>query len=81
MFPRSLLLPALLAIALVGTPATSQAVNFTVTTTVDEDNGTIDPGTGAGTSLREAINAAEGNGVAEVITFDAALGRATLSIS
>ncbi len=45
---------------------------FLVNTIVDEDSGTADPNYGAGTSLREAINAANGNGEADTITFDAA---------
>ncbi|MDQ3812915.1 MAG: CSLREA domain-containing protein, partial [Armatimonadota bacterium] len=41
-----------------------------VTTTADEDNGTTDPAQGTGTSLREAINAANNDGTLTEITFN-----------
>ncbi|HJQ27065.1 MAG TPA: HYR domain-containing protein [Blastocatellia bacterium] len=40
-----------------------------VTTLVDEDNGTADPAQGTGTSLREAIHAANASGSNDVIYF------------
>jgi fibronectin-binding autotransporter adhesin len=46
-----------------------EAVIFIVTTTADEDNGTPDPSQGTGTSLREAINAANNLSDA-IIVFD-----------
>ena len=57
---------------------------FVVTTPVDEDDGTADPGTGAGTSLREAINAANAAPDADTITFAPILvvgGDATVSLT
>ena len=41
-----------------------------VTTAADEDNGTADPSVGTGTSLREAINLANGDPGADTIDFD-----------
>ncbi|MDA1050347.1 MAG: right-handed parallel beta-helix repeat-containing protein [Planctomycetota bacterium] len=46
---------------------------FVVTTAIDEDDGTPDPGQGTGTSLREAISAANANPNQTTITFDAGL--------
>lgn len=43
-----------------------------VTTTDDEDNGTSDPASGAGTSLREAITYANSNADTSTITFNIA---------
>lgn len=40
-----------------------------VTTLADEDNGTANPNVGTGTSLREAINAANTDGLNSIITF------------
>ena len=48
-----------------------------VTTAVDEDDGTPDPGTGAGTSLREAIDAANANSDASIIQFSDGTGGTT----
>ncbi len=47
--------------------------SFVVTTALDENDGTSDPGTGAGTSLREAIIAANADPDVNVITFDPSL--------
>jgi len=45
-----------------------------VTTLADEDNGTVDPFTGAGTSLREALNFANADsGGGDTITFSPVL--------
>ena len=44
--------------------------SLVVTTTQDEDDGTVDPAIGAGTSLREAVNHAQSG---EHVVFDAAL--------
>jgi len=52
---------------------------FAVTTVVDEDDGTPNPANGTGTSLREAINAANANSDLDMITFD--LGAGTPSIA
>jgi CSLREA domain-containing protein len=49
-----------------------------VTTLADEDNGSIDPSLGSGTSLREAINFADANFGADTITF-AVAGTITLT--
>ncbi|HBE70996.1 MAG TPA: hypothetical protein DDW52_22855, partial [Planctomycetaceae bacterium] len=46
---------------------------FVVTTLSDEDDGTADSNTGSGTSLREAIAAAEANPNQSTITFDPSL--------
>jgi CSLREA domain-containing protein len=43
--------------------------HIVVTTLADEDNGSIDPSLGTGTSLREAINFANANPGADTITF------------
>ena len=48
-----------------------EAHYITVTTTVDEDDGTDDPGTGSGTSLREAIDAANAAPGPTLIVFSA----------
>ncbi|MCA8988148.1 MAG: VCBS repeat-containing protein, partial [Planctomycetaceae bacterium] len=48
--------------------------NIVVTTAVDEDNGTYDSRFGTGTSLREAINAANANPDLNTITFQSGLG-------
>ncbi len=47
--------------------------SFIVTTEIDENDGTADPGTGTGTSLREAIIAANADPNQTTITFDPAL--------
>ena len=52
-------------------PAARAAESLVVTTIVDEDNGTSDPSVGGGTSLREAINFANSDGVNSAITFSA----------
>jgi hypothetical protein len=55
-----------------------------VSTTVDEDNGTIDPTVGAGLSLREAVNYAATHPGAHTISFASALssgGPATFIIT
>ena len=57
------------------------SATFTVTTTVDEDDGTIDPGMGEGTSLREAINAANAGADDDTIEFEASLAGAVLEIT
>jgi len=60
--------------------ASLTAALFTVTTTADENDGTPDPGV-EGTSLREAILAANANAEADEIRFDAALAGDELSVS
>lgn len=55
-----------------------------VTTAVDEDNGTSDPGMGAGTSLREAVAYANALGGDQTITFSPNLfanGPVTIALS
>jgi hypothetical protein len=59
----------------------ASAATIIVTTSVDEDDGTIDPGTGQGASLREAINFANGNPGADEIVFAPALAGAEFSLT
>lgn len=47
----------------------ARAATFTVTTALDESNGSPDPALGAGTSLREAIQAANGSPGRDIIRF------------
>jgi CSLREA domain-containing protein len=47
----------------------ARAATFTVTTALDESNGSPDPALGAGTSLREAIQAANGSPGSDIIRF------------
>jgi len=54
---------------------------FVVTTAIDENDGTTDPGTGAGTSLREAIIAANANSDLTTITFDPSLNGTPIGLS
>ena len=64
-----------IAFALLCLSAAAAAANVTVTTTADENNGSLDPGTGSGTSLREAVvHAAAGS----VIDFAPALSGQTI---
>ncbi len=60
----------------------SASLSLVVTTTADEDNGSSNPSSGSGTSLREAINAANANGNG-TITFDAGVfgTRQTISLN
>ncbi|TWT59616.1 choice-of-anchor Q domain-containing protein [Rubinisphaera italica] len=60
----------------IATPAT-----ITVTTAVDEEDGTIDPAVGAGVSLREAILAANSNPNANTITFAPGLNGTPIVLS
>lgn len=54
--PRRTWLPRFAGIpALLGIIALGNAAEVAVTTTADENNGSLDPGLGAGTSLREAV--------------------------
>ena len=52
-----------------------------VTTAVDEDNGTISPSSGAGTSLREAWNYVNGLTGAQTIYFSANLAGQTIRLT
>ena len=52
--------------------------SLVVTTTQDEDDGTVDPAIGAGTSLREAVNHAQSG---EHVVFDAALDGQTIALT
>ena len=52
-----------------------------VTTGTDEDNGSPDPALGTGTSLREAINYAQGLGGARTITFAPNLAGQTIDLT
>ncbi|MCH7224966.1 choice-of-anchor Q domain-containing protein [Haloferula sp. A504] len=54
--------------------------HFVVTTAVDENDGTSEPGVGTGTSLREALQDATFTGTAQTITFDPALGGQTVTL-
>ena len=57
----------------VGVIADDDNVTLLVTTLMDEDDGTADPGVGDGTSLREALAAANEDPDVDVIRFDASL--------
>ena len=57
----------------------AHAANIAVTTLIDEDNGTSSPNSGTGTSLREAINAANAASGSDTIFFAPAL-KGTLSL-
>ena len=52
-----------------------------VTTAVDEDNSSIDPALGTGTSLREAINFANGQSVPQTINFSPNLAGQTINLT
>ena len=52
-----------------------------VTTLADENNGTSDPGFGTGTSLREAVAAANGSDFPATITFAPALAGQTVTLN
>ncbi len=55
--------------------------DFVVTTAVDEDDGSIDPGLGTGTSLREAMNHATARSGPQTITFSSALAGQTIELT
>lgn len=57
------------------------SVDLVVTTTADENNGTISPGSGTGTSLREAINHALTQPTPQTITFSSNLSGRTIVLS
>ncbi len=57
------------------------SVALVVTTTVDENNNTISPTSGTGTSLREAINYALTQATPQTITFSSNLAGQTLVLS
>ena len=73
-----------LGLVLLGLATQARAVeSLIVTTTVDENNGTSDPAFGTGTSLREAIDWANSDGLNSAITFDPtafALPRKTITL-
>jgi CSLREA domain-containing protein len=54
---------------------------LTVTTSVDEDDGSTNPALGTGASLREAVNHANSLGGAQTITFSPALAGQTMSLT
>jgi len=59
---------------------TLNIASYIVTTTADEDNGSPDPSMGTGTSLREAIKAANGNQGLDFIAFNRT-GKTVASLS
>jgi predicted outer membrane repeat protein len=60
---------------------TVSSYNVIVTTTVDEDNGGIDPAAGTGTSLREAVNYANAQSQPQTIGFSPALAGQTIGLT
>jgi predicted outer membrane repeat protein len=66
---------------LTGTLALRNVAQLTVTTTTDEDNGSIDPTVGAGMSLREAVSYTGTHPGAHTITFAPALGGQTVLLN
>lgn len=79
--PRRLLLLLLVASIASLCGSRAAAATFVVTTLVDEDNGTPDAGVGSGTSLREAINAANAQAGDDTITFTLPAGAQTLTLT
>lgn len=57
-----------------------QPSNLVVTTTADEDNGSVNPSLGAGTSLREALNYANTFAGTDNITFSLGSGAKTINL-
>ncbi len=58
-----------------------ELIPLVVTTAADEDNGTINPATGTGTSLREAVRYAQADPFTRTITFAPSLAGQTITLA